>query len=503
MLRLKNNRFLESILILLGITFLFVSILVLPGCEKEGREETTPKNTVETPSPQEQITSSTFKEIFSPVSFPYIVDNNLEDKEQDNVQDGLYSIKGLQNKEIENDINLEIEKRYQQLKNSSIPPYRGIMKSLDEESLIEAEEIHTFEYFSGYNLLSLQISASRTYPVKNSPENPLYTTFIDCYTVDLNTGIELHLKDLFTNDTDYKKIINNFIINEVNRVSNIEWDEFGEQELTLVYPFTGIKDDQKFLLTPYEILIVIDDKTPEFDTKYTYNTISIPYRDLEGHIAIKQRFYDDYPSIFENPETSKQLISYYPLAVKGETDVTQIDNLTFYYTARYPENIPLLWENIFLDYTQSKDNNVLIIAKNHPGETYYTLEYQGWVVGPYFIIQETSMTNTDQITEFTSIDTVYDDQGEIVKFQNLIKSGFDYKIILDDHIKAMIQMEGNNRLLDFKAVKSSLNYSISPSSFTFTTKPFNFGQGQVYPLSFYIPFTEFGCENLVFFDENP
>ena len=88
-------------------------------------------------------------------------------------------------------INSEIQRRYSLLKESGIPPYRGILKNLNKEKPMESEGSYTFQNFSAYNLLSVQMEINRNYPHKNSLEPSILTRVLECYNVDLNTGREL------------------------------------------------------------------------------------------------------------------------------------------------------------------------------------------------------------------------------------------------------------------------------------------------------------------------
>ncbi len=503
MLKLKNSSILKSIIIFMEIAFLIVVIFSLPGCQKELNEERTPRTTLETPvpDPNEKVEIIDLKEVLSPATLPYIVNNSLEYIEEDTSQEILYSFTGLLDHDLESMINSEIQRRYSLLKESGIPPYRGILKNLNKEKPMESEGSYTFQNFSAYNLLSVQMEINRNYPHKNSLEPSILTRVLECYNVDLNTGRELFLKDLFTNDADYKNLINSSIQKEVNRTANITSDEFSDEELTLVYPFTGIKENQKFLLTPSELLIIIDYEMPEFNTNFTYSMVRIPFRDLERYLAIKQRFYDDAPNLYEKPNMSKELVSYFPSNIKGKIDQRETDSLYITYTLKYPENISILWENILLRTSEFDEDKIEKFVSENPKATQYILEYYGNITGSYFSINQNSIISSERNSEFKSEETVYDQKGNIVEIKDLFTPGFLFDEIIDEELRLAIEENPTLKDFSFTEIKSSLTFSINSSSLTFNSKPLDFGEGQNHPLSFYVDFKDFGFENLVFFIE--
>lgn len=72
------------------------------------------------------------------------------------------------------------------------------------------------------------------------------------YNIDLRSGNNLTLKEIFKVDVDYKTIINKEIENQIK--------ELGKKEkgLDQVYEFYGIKENQKFYLEDGKIVIYFD-----------------------------------------------------------------------------------------------------------------------------------------------------------------------------------------------------------------------------------------------------
>ncbi len=504
MLKLKNSGILKTLMIFLEITFLIMIIISLPGCKKEIKEDITPDIGVETPNKNDEGIVSPFKKVNTPAPLPYIVENNLEHIYKDTEQESLYSFTGLLDSSLEQAINTEIEKRHNLSKNGPIPPYRGIKKVIDTDELPRSVSTYTMQSFSGFNLLSIRINTDRTYSGNNPLNDLIYTNTYDSYNVDLSTGEEIKIRDLFADNVDYKTIINDYIIKEVNRRSNIEEnDGFSDEQLTMVYPFTGIKDDQKFVLTPYDLEIIIDYETPEFNTNFTYNIIRIPFRDLNTYLAIKERFFDDLPSLYQSPAQSKQLIPYFPPNIIGKNEEIVKDSLTIIYNSKYPEDTPLVWSTIFLENSILDYEKIEQIQKEYPEQSFYMVEYFGEIIGPYFNIRETSVFSNEVTGIFTSKDTLYDNKGAQVKLGDLFIPNFSFDKIINEHLRVAIDENGNLRNKDFKTIRSTLSFGLSSNAYTFTTGPLDLGEGQIYPISFYIDYSEFGNENLVFFNDNP
>lgn len=503
MSKLKKNNTFQSFLILVGITVAIMCLMLLPGCSNKSELEDAPIANEPTIIHEVSRPKNNFSEVYDPKPMDYLVNNSIEhifnEDEEGEVQ---YLFEGLLDAKLEQKINSEITRRHQNLKYANLPPFRGIRQNIEEDALVLESSTSTFQSFSAFNLLSVQTSIARSYPNKKSLYEPIYTTAIECYNVDLSTGEELKIGDLFADGVDYKNLINNYIVEEINVLAGVNIQDFIYSQIVPVYPFTGIKEDQKFLLTTYDLQIVIDYDMPEFDTGFTYSIVRIPFRDLEGYLAIKERFYDDVPNIYVNPEKELTLIPYYTTRMIPEPEQVLKDGYIISNYRNYPKNLPPVLKELFLENTQFEDEYDVEINEENPDNIYISTEYIGKFIGPYFNIVKEQMIQRGEISEFTSKASIYTESGEKVELEDLFRAGYNsYEELINARLLGAIKQERGEAEVDIDDVKKSLSFNLNDSFISFISDPIDFGNRHIYPLSFFIDFKDFGYENLVFFSE--
>lgn len=501
MLKLKNSKLVDQLIILVGITLLLLSIMLLPGCKREDPEIENTSTNEDTIESSTGNLISTFKEVPNPDAMPYLVNNNINTTQDYQDNDNLYSFSGLLDKHIEKKINDEITRRHLSLKYSGVPPYRGIKRSIIEDEIIGMPSISTYESFSAYNLLSLNISSYREYRNLKSNENPTVETYsVDCYTVDLNTGKELKLRDLFADNVDYKALIDSYIQSSVNESSNFDDQYTFATQLVQIYPFDGIKEDQKFLLSPYDLQIIIDYDNPEFDTGFSFHMVTIPFKELEGYLAIKERFYDDIPNLYETFEPTYSLIPYISNDSSAHREQKSYENVQVYYFHVYPNNISPTWEKLFLDKTALDEENIRKLQQENSNEIFYTQDFYAQVVGPFFSILEDSMIQHGDKTEFISKETIYDSDGNQLEIGDLFVEGFYFEEIINANIVRALNENRGTSEINFNQIKSTLTFGIGSDSISFTSEPLEFSAHEIHPLTFFIAYKDIGFENLSFFE---
>lgn len=138
---------------------------------------------------------------------------------------------------------------------------KGDILNFYEESLKEAEN-----YLDDFELDESNFVADASFDVKKNTSNAIsilikyykysggahgYYEYVP-YNIDLRSGNNLTLKEIFKEDVDYKTIINKEIENQIK--------ELGKKEngLEPVYEFYGIKENQKFYLDDGKIVIYFD-----------------------------------------------------------------------------------------------------------------------------------------------------------------------------------------------------------------------------------------------------
>lgn len=156
-----------------------------------------------------------------------------------NVSLNIPVISGLENKTIEKEINSSVERKQYNFKNE-----------------IEKMAVVDGKYAEKHNIEVRPYEAVTKYDVNYSDKHILsYTlyyyqftggahgsTAVESINLNTSTGKSLQLKDIFKEEVDYKKIINDKIVEEMKKRPN----EFFQENIT---NFPGIKNNQEFYFT--------------------------------------------------------------------------------------------------------------------------------------------------------------------------------------------------------------------------------------------------------------
>jgi len=350
-----------------------------------------------------------------------IVEVYDEIEENDQFREMKLRISKLKDKNLEEIINSKISSLHQRLKEIELPPTRGIKRIIPEGSTLQSEYITTSMTFSYYNIISVNTVASRTYKTPDAKDYENFVEYTDTITLDLKTGEEILLEDLFITDYNYKERLNKLIKAYLN--NEYAEDEYSEwfSSITLVAPFSGIKDTQKFMLTENALSLIIDYETPEFDTKNYYTRINIPFYDLQDILAIKERFYDSEVTVFDHEyDLSYTLIDYYNKRIKGERINEPVNGVQVYYESRYPNDLPLSIEKDFEVFREldKKEIDRLSEIKNFNG--YYFQESVASLIGDYIIFYTSkNMIDGDDSNVFTSEFRTYNMNGDALTLDDL------------------------------------------------------------------------------------
>ncbi|HSR04957.1 MAG TPA: DUF3298 domain-containing protein, partial [Proteiniclasticum sp.] len=433
-LSLKRNKL--SGLKNLSILTAMVCLLMSGGCRKETPIEA-PDVEPEILQEEPFVYNSPFKKVEGPVKLAYLINNpNIEVydeiEENDQYREMKLSISKLKDKNVEEIINSKISSLHQRLKEMELPPTRGIKKIIPDGSTLQSEYITTSMTFSYYNIISVNSVASRTYKTPDAKDYDNFVEYTDTITLDLKTGEEIILEDLFITDSNYKERLNELIRAYLN--NEYAEDEYSEwySSITLVAPFSGIKDTQKFMLTENALSLVIDYETPEFDTMNYYTRINIPYYDLQDILAIKERFYDSEDPIFDHEyDLSYTLIDYYHKRIKGERLNEKINGVQVYYESRYPNDLPLSIEEDFEVCRElvMKEIDRLSEIKNLNG--YYFQESIASLIGDYIIFYTSkNIIDGNDNNVFTSEFRTYRMNGEILNLDDLFIEEYNYDEII-------------------------------------------------------------------------
>lgn len=229
--------------------------------------------------------------------------NTVEEGSYDSETGSRYyfSITGMKNKEIENKINEEIKQDTELYINEVSNDLIEKLEKKDE----------TFRHNSMSSSVSVNYNCNNVLFVSYFAyascldENGYYMDESNGYWYsgyDLNTGAKLELKDLFRNGVDYKKIINKYVSMYIIKNNMDDPDSY-----YLSRPFQGIREEQTFYFDTSGLYIMMDEKNDEFIYLGYPTFIYIPIREIEGELAVFDRFYDENINIFENAGVKKHL----------------------------------------------------------------------------------------------------------------------------------------------------------------------------------------------------
>ncbi|MFH5835358.1 hypothetical protein ACHAL6_04675 [Proteiniclasticum sp. C24MP] len=491
----------------LSISLWMIALLLLTvGCDSTGEDpvEASPDPSAVNEEGTDAYVSP-FGEVTGPVHTTYLIANppidvSTEKSESPEFRDYALSIKGLKDKSTEEAINQKIMDHHMSLKDMDMPPYRGIRRLIPEGSAIQNQDVSTQLTFSYNDIISVMSSVSRIYSTDASGLKTEYIDYRGSLTLDLHTGEEIHLSDLFISDTDYMNTLNTLVSDYLSHQQATE--EYGREFgfITLTGPFTGLKEDQKFNLTENALMLIFDYATPEFDTRYYPVTINIPYKDLEDILAIKERFYNEDSSIFEN-ETPREhiLISNFQDQIEGENSITAFDSIDAQKEMRYPVNLISSLKKKFIDFSELNIGEIKDIAEGEHQQFYYQ-ESTAYSIGDYIIFSKMKNYHDGQFN-FTQEYTTFREDGTIVPLESLFQPGYDYEELIRKVLIGAIPrgVERSDEFVD--QLMKSLTFRLNRTEIYFASESIEINQDERTPVSFAIPYKIIGTENLTIFGE--
>lgn len=265
-------------------------------------------------------------------------ENNLEFQDI-NVEDGDNSasfvrISGLKDKTVERQINRLIEDRFYELYDAEFPPYPGVRTRLamfDAYNDYDSYQ-NCYAYVAGNfnNILSIELIKSRSvYYYDYNVNDELYIEDIRTLNVDLNTGKEIFIGDLFTDSMDGVAYINDMIGAESDKPEAFDepvslW--YGKKSAAINFrrAFEGINTNQKYYINSYDgtLNVVLDYENPEIANLYTPTVYSIS---MLGINAYESRFMCS-ESLFTDETLSPCLFEVSFKDISGEGDYDYIND---------------------------------------------------------------------------------------------------------------------------------------------------------------------------------
>ena len=465
--------------------------------------------------------------VHSPVSIPWLMVNPLEITEeirtQGRYQDRLVFIKGLRDNDVQATINDNLSALYAHLKERDLPPMRGVRVLIGADKKPAVSYLQTQVYFSHNNVLSLVATNFREYNINGYSH---YMNIAETRNFDLATGREITLKDVLNDDVDYLQVISDAVGEQLLRSSVTEEYGYGPYEAGLgfscVSPFRGVREDQAFYLTPAGIMLVLDYRTPEFDTGFWYRSLQVPFTQLEGTVALTKRFehlqeelyisQDSpvYEFIHPSPGSAPP-----PQRVAREERIDNVLVLAGYgYTAETPVAVVEFMRRQYDKHTSALSklkgmtDNYWLLTHNvsatqaGPYTTVNVRQRQQKSTRP-FDIHEAQWIDSmgfwgDDNTSMTSSSYCFDAEGNQLHLRDIFIPGFDYKKVIEAAYEEQVQRQHWIKLPPFSEVWDTLQFELRVNDVSFRTKFIDMGD-HVTPVHFSLSFKDIGCKNLSIF----
>ncbi len=489
--------------------------------------------------------------IKSPVEIKYLVENPISEVPVEEQTDQTYyrsvSITGLKDKAVEQQINDRLAESFEKAKSSEMPPYRGIKRLIPEGSKLMWDNVSMNIYGSFNNVLSVMVNKYAAYAVPDANGtiielNPgeyrdvqSYST-MDCLNFDLNTGEELRLEDVFTDDTNHPELINKIIGEKLLKSQSSEEGYFDMElyNLKQVMPFTGVVEDQTFFLNNFGLSMVFDYRTPEFETNMQAIAVFIPWTEFSGKAAVTERFYNDSEDLYISEEPLvKTLLPGIEKIDRQEQNFEKIGKVNAYSTASYSSAFPDTVQLKILElYTRDEKeierlNAALADASSEyidqNGEAYYELRVSGYSAGRFISVAKEvyaalpalpsqDFSGMRQWREYHCYDK---NNGEELFFNDIFKKDYDPSAVIKKAIKTSIQndvlsygagqklsSEQKDGLLGDENIDMLYNsiqgFSLYTSGMDLSVPAIEIGDSS-YLLMISIPYKDFGCDNLLIY----
>lgn len=437
------------------VKFLILGFLLLLTFALSGCTENTDSNLKELVKPGETFSVSDHEEasvevgrlplgkvINTPCDVYYVTDNPLEfnyieEKSLDRFYKSYFQILGLKDKTIEDKINTAIYDLYRSylpyIEEGLMPPFRGYATNPSAKGELQSYYLEVTHQYNSNHVLSVLLRLSAEH-MGGPDSSPSYYNLVDGLTFDLNTGEELLLIDVFTNDTDGLAILNDAALKEVRRQQLLaDAEDFYGSDLQLVAPFKGFLPTQKFYLAYDSLNLILDHETSAFNIGFNAYTFSIPLGNSSGNIAINERFYDDDNLFVEDDKVKRFITSYDANQSDYQTEDYVEDGIHFYIEYTYPtgatDQIKSLLDNAFLNHKAM----ILNHHKNQPLEQANLHSYP-LKVGPYTNINYYIYFYGPGIDGSISSYDVLDASGRIMTLPDVFVDGYDYKNAINKHL---------------------------------------------------------------------
>ena len=491
-----------------------VIAMIITSCSNPPVQDTTEALTEPATSVQKQYSTSGVP-VMKPHKIKWLVRNNLlvEELREDNAKHTVNYVKisGLKDKNVEAKINEKIVKAVTELEKllqpETIAPFRGVRMKIYKDSKLLNSSVFGYTAFNYNHILSIQIFGSGNYGADGSMyggENALYLNIRDSLNIDLNTGDEVALKDLFVDGYDYISAINDYVLSEIGNQNAME--EFNSEDdymffynpYQLVAPFDGICENQPFMLDRFMLMVMFSPDDPRFLTSNNSVSFAIPLGYFGKNLAIDQRFYADKADLFEESKLSKEFVSWgngvyggskweEGIFENGRYSLNINNNSTDALGSEFEAYVEALRSTLKNYRAEGRDNFIdAHVSKRETGD-FITFSKSWWAM-------------ISGVNDYYTEELVFNVDGEKVGLSDLFVPGYDYETIIRERYKETYMGVFNITEDALFQYYDQRQFSLSDASLGFNIPAPDVIEDQGI-LWISIEFDEFGIENLTIFED--
>lgn len=345
-------------------------------------------------------------------------------------------ISGLKDAALEKEINDRIRQMTEALADAPPPAYRGIKVRLPEGAVCREQWINVNVMGNFNDILSVNFNRGMSFDLPGE-EYGTYVNQMQTLNLDLHTGEEIPLAALFPKDSDYLSVLNKAVEEELAKNYATEEEWYTMSTLKQVAPFTGLRSEQKYTLSPWGLTLYFDEATPEFDTDFTVESFNINNRELQPLGAVAQNFYQPpgEESIYSDASLQMpNLINWGQTYDRGINEFYEEDGVYVSIISQYSSELPQAAQGKILELAKIDSAKLSAIQASRTEErpmASYDVSVWTQCYGDYVnVMQGSYCYDSDSQTVQEKRFVYRADTGEAVALADLFRPGFDYEQVI-------------------------------------------------------------------------
>ncbi len=408
----------------------------------------------------------------------------------------IYSpqISGLKDTALEEEINARIRQMTEELADAPPPAYRGLKVRLPEGAVCREQWINVQVMGNFNDILSVSFHRGLSYDLPDE-EYGTYLNQMQTLNLDLHTGQEIPLADLFPQDSDYLSVLNQAVEEELAKNYATEEEWYTMSALKQVAPFTGLRPEQKYTLSPWGLTLYFDEATPEFDTNFTVENINITYQQLQSLGAVAQGFYQPpaEESIYTHASLqTPHLLNWGLTYDRSINDYWEEDGVYVSLVCQYSSQLPAAVQDKITELAQINPAQLEAVKAMHTAEqSVGSFDVAVWpqCCGDYVSVTQVSLYfDAERQTDKHQCFVYRADTGEAVALADLFQPGFDYQSVIKTALEQVLPKEALQEL-----TLEHLQWVVGEQGLELRAA---LGEHSQYIM---VPYSDFGPENMVIF----